>query len=52
MWFAIAIGSSLLLPREPCVRILTRLLMQGVSIEKHQANALTSGQIVFRVYLR
>ena len=40
-------GRSLRLPTEPCVRIRTRLLMQGVSIEKHQTNALTFDQSVF-----
>ena len=40
---------SLRLPTEPCVRVRTRLLMQGVSIEKLQTNAPAFGRIVFPV---
>ena len=42
-------GRSLRLPTEPCVRVRTRLLMQGVSIEKLQTNAPACGRIVFPV---
>ena len=40
-------GRSLRLPTEPCVRVHTRLLMQGVSIGKRQTNAPVFGRIVF-----
>jgi hypothetical protein len=40
-------GRGLRLPTEPCVRVRTRLLMQGVSIEKRQTNAPACGRIVF-----
>jgi hypothetical protein len=36
---------SLRLPTEPCVRVRTRLLMQGVSIEKLQTNVPAFGRI-------
>jgi hypothetical protein len=43
-------GRSLRLPTEPCVRVRTRLLMQGVSIEKLQTNVPACGRIVFPVF--
>ena len=42
-------GRSLRLPTEPCVRVRTRLFMQGESIEKLQTNAPACGRIVFPV---
>jgi hypothetical protein len=33
-------GRSFRLPTEPCVRVRTRLLMQGVSIEKRNNAAM------------
>jgi hypothetical protein len=44
-------GPSLRLPTEPRVRIRTRLLMQDISIEKHQTNALAFNWSVFSALL-
>jgi sugar lactone lactonase YvrE len=43
-WDRVRGGRSPRLPTEPCVRVRTRLLTQGVSTDSHQTSAVTACQ--------